>query len=97
METVVLKGASESVVKAEQMLEELFSSAEEISLSAEEREALMTGGKRCIMGKIQQKLQVPAQLQGQKMMLFGMPEETREAKVVAEGELKLVRKILSGR
>ena len=97
VETVVLLGASESVVKAEQMLEELLSSAEEISLSAEEREALMSGGKQCIMGKIQQKLQVPAQLQGQKMMLFGKPEETREAKVVAEGELKLVSKILSGR
>ena len=49
------------------------------------------------MGKIQQKLQVPAQLQGQKMMLFGKPSETREAKVVAEGELKLMRKTLSGR
>ena len=97
VETVVLKGASESVVKAEQMLEELLASAVEICLSGEEREALLTRGKRCIMGKIQQKLQVPAQLQGQKMMLFGKPEETREAKVVAEGELKLVSKILSGR
>ena len=97
VETVVLLGASESVVKAEQMLEELLASAEEICLSGEEREALLTRGKRCIMGKIQQKLQVPAQLQGQKMMLFGKPEETREAKVVAEGELKLVSKILSGR
>ena len=97
VETVVLLGASESVVKAEQMLEELLASAVEICLSGEEREALLTRGKRCIMGKIQQKLQVPAQLQGQKMLLFGKPEETREAKVVVEEELKMMRKILSGR
>jgi len=97
VETVVLLGASESVVKAEQMLEELLASAEEICLSGEEREALLTRGKRCIMGKIQQKLQVPAQLQGQKMLLFGKPEETREAKEMVEEELKLVRETLSGR
>ena len=97
VETVVLKGASESVVKAEQMLAELLASAEEISLSGEERRALMTGGKQCIMGKIHQKLQVPAQLQGQTILLFGKPEEIKEAKVVVEEELKLVRKSLSGR
>ena len=97
VETVVLKGASESVVKAEQMLAELLASAEEISLSGEERRALMTGGKQCIMGKIHQKLQVPAQLQGQTILLFGKPEEIKEAKEMVEEELKLVRKILSGR
>ena len=83
--------------EAHVLLEELLVSAEEICLSGEEREALLTRGKRCIMGKIQQKLQVPAQLQGQKMLLFGKPEETREAKEMVEEELKLVRETLSGR
>ena len=94
-ETVVLKGTSESVGKAEQMLMALCSSVHEISLSSEEREALLTGGKRCILTMIRLKLQVPLYLQGQKLLLFGKPSDTKEAKEIIEEELRLVRKILS--
>ena len=96
-ETVVLKGTSESVGKAEQMLMALCSSAQEISLSSEEREALLTGGRRCILTMIRLKLQVALYLQGQKLLLFGKPSDTKEAKEIIEEELRLVRKILSGK
>ena len=53
--------------------------------------------KKCIIGEIRQKLQVPASLGGQKILLFGKPEENKEAKEIVEEELRLVRQILSGR
>ena len=67
-ETVMLRGTSKSVDKVEGMLEELLSSALEIFISGEERDALLTGGRRCIMNKIQQKLQVPLSFQGQTIL-----------------------------
>jgi len=96
-EHVVLRGPTKSVEKAEQMLKELLSSAQEISLSWEEKEALITGGKRCIMDNLRSKLQVPVSFKGQKLLLFGKPEDTKKAKEMVEKELRLVRKILSGR
>ena len=82
-ETVVLKGPAESVDRAEQMLEELWSSALEISITGEESAALLTGGKNCIMYKIQRNLQVPLSLEGHNLLLFGKPEETKKAKEMA--------------
>merc|ERR1719341_1168104 len=63
---VVLRGPTEMVNKAEQMLEELLSSAVEISVSVEEAEALLRGGKKkgCILNKIEQRISVPLTLRG---------------------------------
>ena len=97
-ERVVLRGTSETVNKAEQMLEELLSSAVEISVSAEEIEALLSrcGKERgCILDKIRQRISVPLSMQGMKAVIFGKPEETKVGKEIFEEELRLVRKILS--
>ena len=96
-ETVELKGSTKSVDKAEQMLKELLESVQEISLSWKEKDALITGGKKCIMNNLRRKLQVPSSLQGQKLLLFGKSEDIKVAKKMLEEELNLVRKILDGR
>ena len=96
-ETVVLRGPAESVDKAEQMLKELLSSVQEVYVSWEVKDALITGGKRCIMDNIRRKLQVLLSLQGQKLLLFGKPEDIKVAKDMLKEELNLVRKILDGR
>merc|ERR550519_921521 len=65
MERVVLKGPTEVVNKAELMLEELLSSALEISVSVEEKEALLRGGskkKKCILDKIKPRISAPVSL-----------------------------------
>ena len=90
-------GPTKSVEKAEQMLKELLSSAREISLSSLEKDALLTGGKGCIINKIQRKLQVPSSLLRQKLLLYGKPEDTQKAKDILDEELRLVRRILEGR
>ena len=97
-ERVVVRGYAEMVNKAEQMLEELLSSAVEISVSAEETEALFSrcGKERgCILDKIMQRISVPLSLHGRKAVMFGKPEETKVAKEIFEEELRLVQKILS--
>ena len=97
-ESLVLKGPTKSVNKAEQMLEEVLSSVVKISVSAEERDALLSCGvnkKECIMYKIEERTSVPLVLQGCKVLLYGKPEETKEAKETFEKELRLVKKVLS--
>ena len=96
-ETVVLSGTAVSVAKAEQMLKELQSSALKIDLSCEVREALVTGGKGCILNKIQEKLQVPLRLEGFTLVLVGKQEDTKKARLVVEEELALVKKVLATR
>ena len=95
---VVVRGHAEMVNKAEQMLEELLSSVVEISVSPEEKDALLSrcGKERgCILDKIRQRISVPLSMQGMKAVIFGKPEETKVAKEIFEEELRLVRKILS--
>merc|ERR1719430_796558 len=72
-EIVVLRGASESVVKAEEKLNELLSSAQEISLSFEEKRVLVRGGKGCLMDKL---------------VLIGESEKIKEARVELRGLLR---------
>merc|ERR1719222_1675566 len=99
-ERVVLRGPTEMVYKAEQMLEELLSSAVEISVSVEEAEALVRGGgkkKECILDKIEQKISVPLTLRGGKVVMFGKPGETKVAIEIFKEELRLVKKALSSR
>ena len=91
-ETVELKGPSKSVEKAEQMMEELLSSAKDIYLSYEEKDALLIGGKNCILVSMCGRLQVPAQIQGRKLVLIGKPEETRKAREMVEEAMKGVLK-----
>ena len=95
---VVVRGHAEMVNKAEQMLEELLSSVVEISVSPEEKDALLSrcGKERgCILDKIRQRISVPLSMQGMKAVIFGKPEETKVAKEIFEEELRLVQKILS--
>ena len=98
-EIVVLNGPTEMVNKAEQMLEELLSSAVEMALSVEENEALLRrGGKKeeCIVDKIRQRISVPVSLLGnRKVVIYGKPKETKEAKEIFGGELALVKKVLN--
>ena len=95
----MLRGCVEMVNKAELMLEEISSSVVEISVSDEEREALLSGGgkkKGCILEKIRQMISVPIGFQGsRKVVIHGKPEETKEAKEIFEEELGLVKKVLS--
>ena len=91
-ETVELKGPSKSVEKAEQMMEELLSSAKDIYLSYEEKDALLIGGKNCILVSMCGRLQVPAQIQGRKLVLIGKPEETSQAREMVEEAMKGVLK-----
>ena len=98
-ERVVLRGPTEMIDKAEQMLEEILSSAVEIALSVDEKEALLRGSgekKECILNKIRQRISVPISLRGSgKVVIYGKPEETKKAKEVFEEELGLVKKVLS--
>ena len=87
---VVLKGPATSVEKAERMLLELLSSAKEINLTYEEKNALVTGGKECLMVKLQWRLQVPVSIQGRKLLLFGKSEETKKASEIIEEELSKI-------
>ena len=99
-ETVVLRGPVKLVNKAEQMLEELLSSAMEISLSDEEDHALHKGGKEgCIMNEISRRISVPVHCDNinRKLVIYGEKEEMMEAKNIVEEELRLVNKILSER
>ena len=98
-ERVVLRGPTEMVNKAEQMLEELLSTAVEISVSVEEVEVLARGGKKkeCILDKIEQKISVPLTLRGGKVVMFGEPGETKVAIEIFKEELRLVKKALSSR
>jgi len=95
---VVLRGPTEMVNKAELMLVELLSSTVEISVSHEEKEVLLRGSgekKECILNKIRQRISVPVSLLGsRKVVIYGKPEETKEAKEVFDEELELVKKIL---
>ena len=97
----MLTGCVEMVNKAELMLEEISSSAVEISVSDEERETLLSGGgkkKGCILEKIRQRISVPIRLQGsRKVVIYGKPEETKEAKEIVEEDVGLVKKVLSSR
>ena len=48
------------------------------------------------MNKIAERISVPLRLQGsRKVLLYGKPQETKEAKETFEKELKLVKKVLS--
>ena len=87
------------VNKAEQMLEELLSTAVEISVSVEEAEVLARGGKKkeCILDKIRQRISVPLTLRGGKVVMFGEPGETKVAIEIFKEELRLVKKALSSR
>ena len=67
-EIVVLRGSSESVAKAEEKLNELLSSAQEISLSFEEKRVLLSGGKGCLMDKLRGRVQVSLKLEGNKLV-----------------------------
>ena len=98
-ERVVLRGPTEMVNKAEQMLEELLSTAVEISVSVEEVEVLARGGKKkeCILDKIRQRISVPLTLRGGKVVMFGEPGETKVAIEIFKEELRLVKKALSSR
>ena len=80
------------------MLEDLLSSAVEITLSNEERQVLLGRGSRntgCILNKIEQIISVPLSFQVGKVVIYGKPEETKKAKQIFEGELELVKKVLS--
>ena len=97
----MLKGPAKRVKKAEQMLEELLSSAVEISVSGEEKAALLSGtgsGKKNerILDKINEMISVPIKFKGkQTIVMFGKPEETKVAKEIFEEKLRMVKKVLS--
>ena len=95
-ETVVLTGTAESVAKADQMLKELQSSALKIPLSGDMKDALLTGGKQCILNQIREKLQVSVFLliSGKTLYLVGKQEDSKIARKVIEEELTLVKRIL---
>ena len=97
-EIVVLNGPTEMVNKAEQMLEELLSSAVEMALSVEEKEALLRRGgekEECIVDKIRQRISVPVSLLGnRKVVIYWKPKETKE---IFEEELELVLRVLNSR
>ena len=82
------------------MLEELLSSAVEISVSGEEKAALLSGtgsGKKNerILDKINEMISVPSSFKGKTIVMFGKPEETKVAKEIFEEELRVVKKVLS--
>ena len=87
-ENVVLKGPLLFVENAKGMLMELQSSAQELSLSYEEKTALLSGGKGCLLEKLQAKLQVAACIEGRKLVLFGKSEDTKKAMGIIEEELR---------
>ena len=75
-------------MKAEEKPRELLSSALEISLSYEEKQALVTGGESCILQSTRERLQVAANSQGKTLLLVGEPEKTKEAMEFIERELE---------
>ena len=82
------------------MLEELFSSAVKISLSAEEKGALLRGSgkkKECILDLIRQRIPVPLQIHEENVLMFGKPRDTEEAKKIFEEEFRMVKKVISSR
>ena len=87
-QTVVLKGPLLLVENAEKMLSEIVSSAQELSLSYKEKDALLSGGKGCLLEKLQAKLQVAACIEGRKLVLFGKSEDTKKAMGIIEEELR---------
>ena len=91
-ENVVLKGPLLFVENAKGMLMELQSSAQELSLSYEEKTALLSGGKGCLLKKLQVMLQVALGIEGRKLVLFGKSEDSKKAMGIIEEEL---RKILA--
>ena len=91
-QTVVLKGPLLLVENAERMLIELQSSVLEINLSYEENNILLAGGKGCLMNKLRRRFQVPARLQGCKLMLIGRPEDTKKDSEVLKEELRRILK-----
>ena len=97
-EMVMLRGPVKVVNKAEQMLQELLSSAMEISVSDEEQCALLKGGKEgCIMNEISRRISAPVHCRDGKLVIHGEKEEIMEAKHIVEEELRLLKKILSER
>ena len=95
-QTVVLRGSVESVAKAEQMMEEFQSSALKIPLSGDMKDALLIGGKQCILNQIREKLQVSVFLliSGKTLYLVGKQEDSKIVRKVIEEELTLVKRIL---
>ena len=91
-ENVVLKGPLLFVENAKGMLMELQSSVLEINLSYEENNILLAGGKGCLMNKLRRRFQVPARLQGCKLMLIGRPEDTKKDSEVLKEELRRILK-----
>ena len=87
-QTVVLKGPLLFVENAKGMLMELQSSAQELSLSYEEKTALLSGGKGCLLKKLQVMLQVALGIEGRKLVLFGKSEDSKKAMGIIEEELR---------
>merc|ERR1719341_2273381 len=87
-ENVVLKGPLLFVENAKGMLMELQSSAQELSLSYEEKTALLSGGKGCLMKKLQVMLQVALGIEGRKLVLFGKSDDSKKAMEIIEEELR---------
>ena len=90
-QTVVLKGPLLLVENAERMLMRLQSSVLEINLGYEEKNILVADGW-CLMTKLRRRLQVPARLQGSKLMLMGKPEDTKRDSEVLKEELQRILK-----
>ena len=87
-ENVVLKGPLLFVENAKGMLMELQSSAQELSLSYEEKTALLSGGKGCLLKKLQVMLQVALGIEGRKLVLFGKSDDSKKAMEIIEEELR---------
>ena len=68
-QTVVLKGPLLLVENAEKMLSEIVSSAQELSLSYKEKDALLSGGKGCLLEKPEVMLEVALSIEGRKLVL----------------------------
>ena len=79
------------------MLEELFSSAVKISLSAEEKYALLRRSdkkKECILDLIRQRIPVPLQIHEENVLMFGKLRDTEVAKKIFEEEFRLAKNML---
>ena len=87
-ETVVLNGPLLLVENAEKMLSEIVSSAQELSLSYKEKDALLSGGKGCLLKKLQVMLQVALGIEGRKLVLFGKSDDSKKAMEIIEEELR---------
>jgi len=87
-ENVVLKGPLLFVENAKGMLMELQSSAQELSLSYEEKTALLSGGKGCLLKKLQVMLKVALGIEGMKLVLFGKSDDSKKAMEIIEEELR---------